>query len=206
MRKPGILLFSVIFFMEVAALPGAAAETARVTSLAGDVGIVPDGMTGKIACRPDMALKAGDRIITGEESHLDIAFDRTRKNTVRIEADSDVRVRLDGEDRVELVDGEIVASLDGLKKGEIFRVRTPCGVCGASDTSWVTSVKENIATVSAVEGKVFVRGINENGSVMEKEYWVEEGFERKVRRFERPEKMSKIPRDRFLNLEKRIAR
>ncbi len=178
----------------------AAEEAVVVISYAGDVKVIPPSSTEKVACKPGMILKEGTRVVTGKESYLKIAFDRSERNVVKIEENSEVVIKLDGDDKIELVDGKVFASLQDIKKGETFRIRTPCATCGARGTGWLTETDGSTMNVSVYEGTVFVRGMNKDGTVMEKEYLVKEGFQRKVNIFKRPEKPIKIPERKFTQI------
>ncbi len=200
MRKMRILFLCMIFVFNIAFIVPSWAEAVRVSSLAGDVKIIPAGETKEVACTPEMELKPGDRILTGDESRLEMYFDKAKQNTATVESNSNVVIRLQEEDKIELIDGELITALNDLGKGEVFRVRTPSAVCGARGTIWDTAVIKGVTTISTLKDRVFVRGVNKDGSVMEKEFWVKEGYERKIKKFERPEKMLKISRDRFEKL------
>ena len=204
MKKLGFLvLIAAVAFGYSAFLY--ADDAVRVISFAGDVKITPRGEEAALPCKPDMMLKTGDRVVTGEESYLEAAFGKARQNSVKIEQNSNAVIMPTGDDRIELVDGELVAVLNSMKKGEVFRVRTPFAVCGARGTAWVTDVVNDTAVISSLESKVFVRGIGSDGKVMEKEYWVNEGFERRVKEFERPERMLKISGDRLKKLQQKVS-
>ena len=172
---------------------GAAEDSVAVVSLAGDVKVTPAAAAKSTPCKPDMLIRAGDRIKTGRESYLEIAFDRREENIVRIEERSDVILKLADGEKIELVDGTIFAVLKNLRSGEVFRVRTPCAVCGARGTGWKTKTSGKETDVSVFDGRVLVRGIEKDGSAMEREHWIDEGFERKVKKFEKPGKMTKVP-------------
>jgi len=191
--KKFLILFTCLIFAAFAGVSYASEEAVVVISYAGDVKVIPAGSSEPVTCKPGMVLKEGTRIITGEESYLKVAFDKPERNVVKVEEKSEMVIKLDGDDKIELIDGKIFASLQDLTKGETFRVRTPCATCGARGTGWITETDGKTTDVFVYDGTIFVRGINKDGTVMEKEYLVEEGFQRKVRKFKRPEREKKIP-------------
>ena len=200
--KKIIILLTCAVFAACAFLPvHAAGNPVIVISYAGEVKIIPAGKVASVACRPDMLLAEGTRIVTGEESYVAIALDRPRSNIVKIKENSEVVIKLDSMDKIELIDGKMFTLLRNLKKGRTFRVQTPCAVCGARGTGWCSETDGNITTVAVFKDKVFVRGVNRDGSVMEKEFWVGRGFERKVKKFEHPGEALEIPEDRLLEME-----
>lgn len=201
-------LFFFVAFFSIACLVAQPAqslpETVIISSFAGDAKVTPAGKTRSVPCEAEMLLKAGDRIKTGRESYVEMAFERRRKNIVRIEESSDVVIKLVDGEKVELIDGTIFTVLLNLKRGEMFRVKTPCGVCGARGTGWKTTTDGNVVDVAVFDGRLFSRGIMPDGSVMEREYWIDEGFERTIKKFEKPGKMVKIPEEKVAAWRKRF--
>jgi hypothetical protein len=193
------LVFGAFFHAE------AASDPVSVVSLAGEVKVTPAGAAKPVACEPKMFLQSGDRIKTGRESYLEIAFDRRRENIVRIEEKSDVVLRLADGEKIELVDGRIFTVLKNLKSGEVFRVRTPCAVCGARGTGWQTKTTGEETDVSVFDGRVLARGIKKDGSAMEREHWIDEGFERKIKKHEKPGDMTKVPDKKIAEWRKKFG-
>jgi hypothetical protein len=204
MKRIWIFLFCTAFLVLTVSAVQALQETAIVMSFAGDVKITPVGEVKAVQCEPGMALKSGDKITTGEESYLEVAFDRPKGNIVRIEENSYVIIRLKGTDSIELIDGEILALLRNLKGGETFQVRTPCGVCGARGTGLGTNTDGSSMNVGSFEGKVFTRGVNRDGSVMEDDSWVDEGYERTIKKFGKPGKMTKMSEEKLKKMKSKF--
>jgi hypothetical protein len=171
----------------------------------GKVAIVPSEGMDAVQCEVGMKLEEGARIMTDKDSWLDIAFDIDARNTVTVKENSEVVLKLEAEDKIELIDGELFAVVKELKKGEGFRVRTPCATCGARGTGWNTMTDGKITDIAVTDGEVFVRGINIDGSVMKKEYLIRKGYERRVKKFEKPGRLEKISRER-LNILRDIRR
>jgi hypothetical protein len=202
MKKAIIFTMIVMFTLGIACPAEAANRNVRVVSYAGDVRVVPAGEEKSVECKPGLSLGAGDKITTGKKSYLEIAFDRKEKNTVKIKEKSEVIIRLGEDERIELLDGELVTRLKNLRKGEEFKVRTPGAVCGARGTGWVTKIAGKVTKITVFDGKVFMRGIKKDGTLMREEVWTEKGFKRKVRRHRQPGKKVKVPRSEILKIEK----
>ncbi len=181
----------ICFFAVLLSTCSFAAETVKVATYAGDVKLYAGGALEASEIITDMQLKSGDRVKTGGESFVEMVFDVNKNNVVRIEENTDVVIMLKGSDKLELVDGTIFTRLKGLKKGETFQVKTPCAVCGARGTGWGTSTNQGDTTVTSFESKVFVRGLKKDGTPMEGMSWVNEGFLRNIKKFEKPGKMTK---------------
>ncbi len=181
---------------------GVSFASVRVIDFQGDVKVFPAGSVKSVACTVGMELAPGVKIVTAKEASADIAFDKKAKNTVMVKGGSEVVMLLEGADRIRLVDGEVFTMLKNLKKGETFRVKTPCASCGARGTGWDTKTDGKVTEVAVVDGRVFVRGFKKDGSLMEKVHWVDKGFERKIIRNENPGKMEKIPKDKIQRIRK----
>ncbi|MBD3296035.1 MAG: hypothetical protein GF392_01550, partial [Candidatus Omnitrophica bacterium] len=116
----------------------AATDTVTVLSAEGEVLLARAEAPGTMVCEAGEELEAGDLVKTGKASSAVISFDREKKNLVKVDELTSVVLNPTDDDRLELVDGEIFATLKGLKKAEAFRVKTPSATCGARGTGWKT--------------------------------------------------------------------
>ncbi|MDD4957204.1 MAG: FecR family protein [Candidatus Omnitrophica bacterium] len=203
MKKTIISIMTVCLIVCGAMCAWAMADKVVVVSYAGDVKIMPAGQNAAVACSPGMFLSADYGIVTGKESYVEIAFDRAKNNTIRVGEKSDVVIKLSSSDKIELVEGELIALLRNLKKGEAFRVRTPNAVCGARGTDFGMDVHDDTTSVQVFESTVFVRGVKQDGSVMEDEKWVEQGYKLAVKRFEKPGTKVKMTADEMNKLKEK---
>ena len=206
MKKYLIFALTIIFAVGMFSYAQAAEEVVEVVSFAGSAKVIPAGETRAVPCRPGMRIKEGSQVMTGAESYVEIALNVAKTNIVKVKANSKVVLKLEEPDHIELIDGEIFTLLQALEKGETFRVKTPCATCGARGTGWKTKTDGKVTDVSVFDGRVYVRGINKDGTVMEKKYLVRKGFERKIKKFERPAKMTRISKDRVEKMRKEIRR
>lgn len=174
-----------------------AEETLTVSSCAGDVKVLYPGEEKPISLKPGMTIKAGSKIITGEESFAQLSFSKEKENLIKVDAETEVVIKLDGADKVELIDGSIFTMLENIKKGQAFRVRTPDAACGARGTGWKTEASGGLTIVSVFDGVVQVRGINEDGTVREDEYQINTGYQRKIVRYSPPGEESMIPMEAY---------
>lgn len=193
MKKIIIFALCLTCFMFFGKNINAQVESVIVVSYAGDVKVFPGGGTDSEKCKAGMFLPEGTRVITGDESYVQVTYDRAKTQLVKVKENSEVVIKIDGDDKVHLIEGKVYTLLKGLKKGKTFRVRTPAAVCGARGTGWLTEFFGDITTIGVFDDKVFARGIKKDGSVMEGEEWIKTGYQRKVKKFERPGKEEKIP-------------
>jgi len=201
------VLFLLLFYVFLAFLSGGEAvsdEAVTVVSFAGDIKILSGAESKDVVCKPEMYLSEGDRIISGEEAYIEIAYDRSRNNVVKIKEDSEAVIKLEGADKVDLIKGEAFVVLRDLEKGETFRVSTPDAVCRARGTGWVIKVADNITKISVFDGLVSVRGINKDGSVMEEELRIEKGYSVETEKFNRPGKISMITKNKLIKLSREV--
>jgi len=166
-----------------------AGEAVIVVSYAGEIGITPPDSDEPVANTPGMILSENTVIITGEESHIDITFGRVKNNMIRIKDNSKVIIEPVNGNKVSLEKGQVTVLLKDVKKGETFLVNTPGAVCGTRGTGWNVKTDGDVTSVAVFEGRVFTRGINSDGSVMEAEYWVDEGYKRRIKKLEHPGEM-----------------
>ncbi len=205
MRKVLVFAGCLFFLFSTVSSVFGVGETVLVISYAGDVKIIPAGAAKAIPCQPGMVLREGTRIITGEESYIEIVFDRSRQNLVKIKANTEVVIKLDDAGRIDLIDGEVYTLLRDIKEGQTFRVRTPGAVCGARGTGWYTGVKGKITDIVSFQDNVFVYGVNKDGSVKEEIFWIKEGYERKVKKFGRPGDMIRVSEERLARMRREVG-
>ena len=182
------------------------AHGVEVVSYEGKVDVTLKGQDVSAPAKAGMEISAGDRIVTGEKSSARLSFSSESEQTIDINEQSDVIVKLQGGEKIELISGEVFAKIKGLKKGEEFQVRTPSATCGARGTAWVATANADKTDISVIDGSVFTRGINRDGTLMKKEYMVKKGYEREIKRFKKPKGAKKMPKNRIKKIETRFTR
>ncbi len=202
MRK--FLLLLLIFCLAVSPVLYAAQETVSVVSFEGDVKVLAPGEKEAVSPKKDMVLEKGTKITTGKGGYLEMTFDESGDNILKVEEETEVVIKIDGVDKVELVNGELFALIQNLGEGEEFRVKTPCATCGARGTAWKTMTDGQTTDVSVVDDKVFVRGFNKDGTVSDKVFWVNKGYRRSIKKFRAPGEMKKIPTARFARMKREM--
>jgi len=177
----------------------------KVVSFAGDVEVYQGGPSEATKCKPKMKIKKESRIKTGAESYVEVAFDKHKENIVKIDENSDVIILLDGDNKIELVDGKLFVALNNVKKGRTFKVKTPAAVCGARGTGWAVETSGGKVTIKVFDNKVFVRGINPDGSIMDEVFWVGEGYEVLVDKFGDVGKEKQMTIEEFKKMKKTFS-
>ncbi|MDP8299659.1 MAG: FecR domain-containing protein [Candidatus Tantalella remota] len=183
----------------------AAEQTVFVVSYAGEVKLVSAEKEEAVTCVPGMVLTEGTRIITGEESYIMLAFDRSKNNLVKVKENSEVILKLGDEDTIELIDGKMFTLLRDLDKSQTFRIRTPDAVCGARGTGWGVTAGGRTTSVAVFDKKVFVTGINKDGSVKESEVWVEAGYQRSVKRYSLPGEIKQVSEEQIDSMKREFG-
>ncbi|MFC1570428.1 FecR domain-containing protein [Candidatus Omnitrophota bacterium] len=205
MKKYSILILGIIFLISFFAVSGTvSAAEVKVISVSGNVEVTPPVSGRPEKPKVDMFLKEGTKIVTKAKSEIEVAFNDEATNVVKISQNTHVVIKLDAEDKIELIDGELFAVLKNLKKGETFQVRTPCAVCGARGTGWQMSTDGKATDVAVFDKKVYVQGLNKDGSVMEKKYWVKKGYERKIEKFQKPSRSERFPKERLEKIKNEV--
>lgn len=168
-------------------------ETATVFSVKGNVKIVPVGRNASIPCKVGMTINAGDWIKTGKNSTVRLAFDAEGDNSIEIKENTLVILKLDGYFKIHLLAGEIYALLENVEKEESFRVLTPSVVTESMSSGWGATTDGNYTNVVVFDNRVFICGINKDGTVEKEKYWIEEGYQRKTISFQNPGDMRPVP-------------
>jgi len=139
-----------------------------------------------------MNLLSGDSIKTRSGSEVEIGFGGKKENIIHIEPNTHVVIKLKGSEKIELIDGEVFSLVKKLSSGSAFEIRTPTAICGARGTGWGTNANKERTVVSAYENKSYARGFKKDGSLMEEEVVIQEGYQTIVKLFEKPSKLMKI--------------
>jgi hypothetical protein len=182
-------LFSLVFFCSIS-YPGGevtAGRNARVIYLEGTVRI------NDIQAKIGMAVKQGDRIGTGEDSYVEIGFDSSLNNNLKIDQNSSVIIKKIAPEQIDidLSTGKIFSLLEKLDEDNTFRIITPVAVVGVRGTGWSSEAGKNESRFSVFENEVFVQGIDSFGNLMGKVI-VKKGWKIGVKKFEIPARLSKV--------------
>ncbi|MDD4956268.1 MAG: FecR family protein [Candidatus Omnitrophica bacterium] len=180
-------------FLTLIGVATACAEQATVFDFSGDAKIVPKGRKIGVDCEKGMVVYPGDWVKTGSGSFVTIAFDDKNDNVIKVEENSLVIIKLDGYFKLQLLSGEIYAILENVEANETFRVLTPSVVTEATSSGWGAKSDGNLTNVVVFDDRIFICGINKDGSVNKKRYWIEEGYERSTKKFEEPGELKPAP-------------
>ncbi len=115
---------------------GAVDHRAKVFEFEGDVRILKAGADEWMPAEKEMVLEAGDQILTGKGSFVDIVYDDHFLNVARIDAETKAEFRSIEPTELHLEDGKIFSALDGLAPGDGYRISTPTAVAGVRGTTF----------------------------------------------------------------------
>jgi hypothetical protein len=169
-----------------------AQEKVEVVSFSGTVEVRRDGSFDYQAAEEGMLLVSGDTIKTGAGASAILGFDEEDRNIVRVEENTTSVIVLKGDEKIELLQGEVFSIIQSLPTGTSFEVRTPTAVAGARGTEWATRYDGQETQVEAYEDMPFVKMIDEKGNLGE-EMKVVTGYATRVAKFAPPARMSEIP-------------
>lgn len=204
MKKVFILLGLLV--LGVFLTNSALSQEIGVISSTGDARVEVTPGSGLTECKPGLLLKEGSKVVTGKDSSVEIAFNKDRSNMVEVGENSHVIIKLEGDERIELINGEVFAVIEGLEPGEGFKVKTPCAVCAVRGTGFNSKTDGKNTKVESVKDTVKVYGIKKDGTTMKKGFSVKQGYKRNVKKFEKPGKQKKMPKDRYKALKNKFKK
>ncbi len=111
---------------------------AKAFDVRGDAKILKKGSEDWQSMRKDMVIEAGDQILTGDDSYVDIAYDSKFLNVARIKEKTKAEFRSIEPTELLLEDGTIFNALDGLN-GNTYQISTPTAVAGVRGTTFTAS-------------------------------------------------------------------
>ncbi|MBL7157940.1 MAG: FecR domain-containing protein [Candidatus Omnitrophica bacterium] len=184
-------LFANFLFLTATFITAKGEEAVIISYIEGTAEVLLSGQPGWQNAKKGMLLGSGDSIKTHKESSMEISFDGDT-NLVNIEENTHVVIKLDGIEKLELIDGEILALVKSIPKGSRFEIRTPTAVCGARGTGWGANAKKDETVVDCYENKAYAKGIDKKGNIMEDNLTVPKGSRTIVKLFQKPSKLMKL--------------
>lgn len=191
--KKAVLCAGLVFTMFWLCTAEAQPETATVFSVQGKVSVIHKGSNLAVEAEQGMQLKEGDWIKTDKASSVSLSFDEAESNVISVKENTLVIIKLDGYFKIHLLSGEIYAFLENVEKDDTFRVLMPSVVTESMSSGWGATTDGSYTNVMVFDNQAFICGIKIDGSVDEKKFWIDEGFQRKTIKFQDPGEMKAIP-------------
>ena len=189
-----------------------ASSQVKVIYAEGRAEFLASGATNWKDVTEGLVLRSGDSVKTYNNSTVELAFDRGKRNIVNIKSNTHVVIKLHKSERIELVNGEVFALVKSLPGRSRFEIRTPTAVTGARGTGWGANANKSRTIVKAYEKDSYAKGLDKDGNVLKDNMTVKEGNETTVKRFEKPSKLKKISKGDYKkwrrwkkNLAKRLS-
>ncbi|MBN2121389.1 MAG: FecR domain-containing protein [Candidatus Omnitrophica bacterium] len=168
-------------------------QYAEVLYISGSPQVAPAGEDEYIKAELGMLLGKGDKIRTDANSYIELGFNKSENNILRIDTSSNAVLLLEEEQKISIDEGRVFAIINELAKGAVFEVRTPTAVAGARGTEWLTIVEEDSTDVEVFEGTSYVKGFDEVGILLIEETKIQAGFSTRVRLRKRPSRPKRLP-------------
>jgi len=161
-------------------------EKAELTSLSGSAQVLLQGSDDYTGAEEGMELKSGDKIKTGNGGSVEVSFNSDNTNLVRLSENTRVEISLSGDEKLQMSEGEVFASVNSLSGSSAFEIRTPTAVSGARGTDWVTKVTEEGTDVEAIDSQPYVRHFETSGKLSSQPTFITPGEMTTVKRFQKP--------------------
>jgi hypothetical protein len=188
-----IMVFFLSSVWSLALEPGV--ETARIFSVEGKVSVIPKGSSLSVEAEKGMNLSEGDWIKTDKASGVVVSFNDDDSNVISVKENTLVIIKLDGYFKIHLLSGEIYAFLENVDKDESFRVLMPSVVAESMGSGWGATTDGSYTNLLVFDNEAFVCGIKMDGSIDDKKFWIDEGFQRKIIKFQDPGEMRPVPEE-----------
>lgn len=172
------------------------AEDTELISYSGTVEVLLKDADEYSGVEEGMLLSSGDKIKTGDSSSAELSFNSANTNVVRLEDNTEVKVSLSADEKLEMAVGEVFSSVGELSEDSAFEIRTPTAVSGARGTQWVTKVSDEGTEVEAVNDVPYVRHYEADGKLSQERTMIGAGQMTKVRRFQKPEQLRPMAMER----------
>jgi hypothetical protein len=181
---------------------------AQLIAFQGKISVYRDAR--RIPVKKGMYLEEDDKIRTGRGTYADIAFDKTARNIIRMEEQSELMI-IDLHPRhteLNVFKGSVLSRVKALRKKSKFTVRTPVSTSGVRGTGWKITAGKLKNVIESHEGKIFVAGLDQNGNPIG-EKTLSAGWKIMVEQFGRPagqEKLTQQEKDAWQQWLKQITK
>lgn len=162
MKSPGFLCVALALSFGLVS-PVFAAESGKVTLIAGDVNLTPPGGGAQVVLARGDVVQVGSIIQTGARGRVVVMM--TDSSAIRIGPESEVVIAVmsdqggagKSEVKVDVREGEVGALIDRTKGRDInFQIQTPHGVATARGTFYGVVVGKDKTYTKVEKGKVSV--------------------------------------------------
>lgn len=186
-KKLSISVVWAVLGLVAVSLPFAYAEAqdGEIIYIKGQVKLQGAQETQWVVAKEGDAIKDGDKIKTSKFSAVEIAMDKDAKNVVRVEQESEFIFESITAKKANLANGKIYALLESLTPGSSFEVSTPTAVCGVAGSGMFVHTDGIKTTTGCHEDKSYVKGINQDGSLMQEKI-IEHGYKCVIEKFKEP--------------------
>lgn len=198
MKKYQILVSLIVLFFGIICFT-ISANAAEVVYLEGRVQVQSSTDIDWTPLAKGMQVEIGDSIRTARNSFVDIALDKAKLNTIRIEQKSLVVLNSESSgtfDRLDLTKGRVIANLEDLKSGMNFEINTPSAIAGVRGSSYSVYVEKDSDEVLAFKDTVFIKAFDANKNEL-LELMLPEGFKTFIERFGGPSALIQIATQEF---------
>lgn len=165
---------------------------ALLASFKNDVTVYRDAKT--IPVKRGMFFEAQDRIVTGEDSYADIAFDGAKRNVIRIEENSELILKsVDPKTReFNLLEGSVLFRVKKLGRKSSFTIKTPISISGARGSGGrVERQGAKRDKIECHDDKIFAAGLDKGGNPIG-EMTLAAGWKIFVNKFKKPEDLARL--------------
>ncbi len=187
MRSPALLACAAYLALGCSFSAFCQSDCAEITACSGIVEVLLEGTEEYVPAEDGMQLEAGDTLRTSYSGSCELSFNQANTNIVRLEETTSLKLLFTGDEKLEMTQGEVFASISELPSGSAFEIRTPTAVSGARGTDWVTTVSGEDTEIEAIDSTPYVRHYESAGVISRQEMPVPAGKKTSVRQFQPPE-------------------
>src|SRR3989338_11241538 len=104
-------------------------------------------------------------LMTKQGSECTFAAGDTVNKALTLKENSQLKVSPEAVGRLELMQGRVFSLIEKMDQDSTFEIKTPVVVAGVRGTGWSVEAEKG-TSVKCFEGKVYAKGLDENGSVV----------------------------------------
>ena len=161
-------------------------EAAKIIYLKGRVKIQHPGDDFWILAKRGMIVSDKDKIKTFVGSEVEIALDSTLKNIVKVEPNTEITLEELKGKRLYMLKGKVLLLIEALPPDSSFEIKTPTAVAGVRGCGLSVDTDGQKTNVKCFEDKVYVKGIDIDGTIMAEVFIIDRGHKCIIHRFDIP--------------------
>lgn len=164
-RNKRISVFSFVAALVLLFAQALYAQDYKIIKINGEVLVRDNASASWEKAKPGANLRENFEIMTKKSSECTFASGENVNKVLTLKENSQLKISADAIGRLELTQGRVFSLIEKMEQGSTFEIKTPIVVAGVRGTG-LTVEAEKDTSVKCFEGKVYAKGLDEQGNTV----------------------------------------